>query len=62
MMESVPKTIRIDNLAAAVVKPRGKGEETVFTEAFERFAAHYRLNPLLVIRILVMKKGLLKIK
>ncbi|WP_459771318.1 transposase, partial [Alkalibacterium sp. s-m-28] len=46
MMESVPKTIRIDNLAAAVVKPRGKGEETVFTEAFERFAAHYRFEPI----------------
>lgn len=46
MMESVPKTIRIDNLAAAVVKPRGKGKETVFTEAFERFAAHYRFEPI----------------
>lgn len=45
MMESVPKTIRIDNLAAAVVKPRGNGKEAVFTETFERFAAHYRFEP-----------------
>lgn len=46
MMGHVPMSIRIDNLAAAVVKPRGRGKETVFTERFEQFASHYRFEPI----------------
>jgi len=37
----VPRKLRLDNLSAAVVKARGRGQETIFTEAFERFASHY---------------------
>lgn len=36
----VPRKLRIDNLAAAVVSIR-KGGERQYTEAFERFRLHY---------------------
>ncbi|MFD2706766.1 IS21 family transposase [Salibacterium lacus] len=42
---AVPRKIRIDNLAAAVVKARGTHGETVFTESFEHFALHYGFEP-----------------
>lgn len=38
---AVPRKLRIDNLAAAVVKARGKHGETIFTDAFEQFASYY---------------------
>ncbi len=41
----VPRKLRLDNLSAAVVKARGNGKETVFTEAFQRFASHYGFEP-----------------
>lgn len=41
----VPRKLRIDNLAAAVVKARGTHGETIFTEAFEQFAMHYGFHP-----------------
>lgn len=37
----VPRKLRLDNLPAAVVKARGRNQETVFTEEFQRFASHY---------------------
>lgn len=37
----VPRKLRLDNLSAAVVKARGRGQKTVFTEEFQRFASHY---------------------
>ncbi|TCK08006.1 UNVERIFIED_ORG: transposase [Anoxybacillus amylolyticus] len=39
----VPRKLRIDNLAAAVVSIR-KGGERQYTEAFERFRLHYRFD------------------
>lgn len=41
----VPKTIRIDNMKTAVVKPRDKHEEAVFTNEFLQFANHYGFDP-----------------
>lgn len=41
----VPRKIRIDNLKAAVVKPRGRNEEAVFTDEFWRFANYYGFVP-----------------
>ncbi len=41
----VPKTIRIDNMKTAVIKPRGKHEEAVFTDEFLHFANHYGFEP-----------------
>lgn len=41
----VPRKLRLDNLSAAVVKARGGQQETVFTEAFQRFATHYGFEP-----------------
>lgn len=41
----VPRKIRLDNLSAAVVKARSGGKETVFTDAFQRFASHYGFEP-----------------
>src|SRR5690625_4247703 len=41
----VPIKIRLDNLSAAVVKARGRGQATVFTEGFQRFANHYGFEP-----------------
>lgn len=41
----VPRKLRLDNLSAAVVKARGRGQETIFTEAFLRFASHYGFEP-----------------
>lgn len=37
----VPRKLRLDNLSAAVVKARGRGQETIFNEEFLRFANHY---------------------
>lgn len=41
----VPRKLWLDNLSAAVVKARGRGEETVFNEEFLRFANHYGFEP-----------------
>lgn len=41
----VPRKLRLDNLSAAVVKARGNGQETIFTEEFQRFSAHYGFEP-----------------
>ena len=41
----VPRKLRLDNLSAAVVKARGNGKETEFTDEFLRFAAHYGFEP-----------------
>lgn len=41
----VPKIIRIDNMKTAVVKPRNKHEEAVFTNEFLQFANHYGFEP-----------------
>src|SRR5690625_8040485 len=37
----VPRKLRLDNLSASVVKARGHGQETIFTDAFQRFAIQY---------------------
>jgi len=42
----VPRKIRLDNLSAAVVKARSRGKETIFTDAFQRFASYYGFEPL----------------
>lgn len=44
-LDGVPRKIRIDNLKAAVIKPRGKSEEAVFTNEFLQFANHYGFAP-----------------
>lgn len=41
----VPRKIRIDNLKAAVIKPRRRNEETVFTDEFLQFANYYGFEP-----------------
>lgn len=41
----VPRKIRIDNLKAAVIKPRGKHEEATFSKEFLQFAAYYGFEP-----------------
>jgi len=41
----VPRKLRLDNLSAAVVKARSRGQETIFTDAFQRFASHYGFDP-----------------
>ncbi len=41
----VPKKIRIDNMKTAVIKPRNKHEEAVFTNEFLQFANHYGFEP-----------------
>lgn len=41
----VPKTIRIDNMKTAVIKPRDRHEEAVFTNEFLQFANHYGFVP-----------------
>ena len=40
----IPTEIRIDNLAAAVIKPKKGNDDTVFTDEFEQFRAYYRFN------------------
>lgn len=40
----VPTEIRIDNLAAAVVKPKRGKEDTVFNDEFEKFRSYYRFK------------------
>jgi len=42
----VPRKLRLDNLPAAVVSVRSHGREAVFTEEFQRFAAHYGFEPI----------------
>ena len=42
---NVPRKIRIDNLKAAVIKPRGRGEEAQFTDEFLQFANFYGFEP-----------------
>lgn len=37
----IPRKIRIDNMKTAVVKPRNRNEEAVFTDEFLHFANHY---------------------
>ncbi|MDQ0158033.1 IS21 family transposase [Robertmurraya andreesenii] len=37
----VPRKIRIDNLKAAVIQPRGRHEEATYTNEFQQFAGHY---------------------
>ena len=41
----VPKTIRIDNMKTAVIKPRNRHEEAVFTDEFLQFSNHYGFEP-----------------
>lgn len=41
----VPKKMRIDNMKTAVVKPRKRNDETVFTDEFLRFANFYGFEP-----------------
>lgn len=41
----VPRRVRIDNLKAAVIRPRGKSEEATFTSEFMQFANHYGFEP-----------------
>ena len=40
-LEGVPRTIRIDNMKTAVIKPRDRHEEAVFTNEILQFANHY---------------------
>lgn len=42
---NVPRKIRIDNLKAAVIKPRGRGDEAQFTDEFIQFANFYGFEP-----------------
>lgn len=44
-LDGVPKKIRIDNLKAAVIKPRNRNEEAVFTDEFIQFANYYGFIP-----------------
>lgn len=41
----VPRSIRIDNMKTAVVKPRSRDQETVFTDEFLRFANYFGFEP-----------------
>ncbi len=41
----VPKKIRIDNMKPAVITPRKRGKEAVFTDEFLRFANFYGFQP-----------------
>src|SRR5690625_3591053 len=41
----VPRKIRIDNMKTAVIKPRRRGQETIFTNEFLRFANFYGFEP-----------------
>src|SRR5690625_93154 len=41
----VPRKIRIDNMKTAVIKPRRRNEETVFTNEFLKFANFYGFEP-----------------
>ncbi|QQX26313.1 IS21 family transposase [Heyndrickxia sporothermodurans] len=41
----VPKKVRIDNLKAAVIQPRGRNQEATFTDEFLQFASHYGFEP-----------------
>ena len=41
----IPRKIRIDNMKTAVIKPRNRSEEAVFTDEFLQFANHYGFEP-----------------
>lgn len=41
----IPRKIRIDNMKTAVIKPRNRKEETVFTDEFLQFSNHYGFEP-----------------
>lgn len=41
----IPRTIRIDNMKTAVIKPRNRNEEATFTNEFIQFANHYGFEP-----------------
>lgn len=41
----VPKKVRIDNMKTAVIKPRSRNEETVFTNEFLMFANFHGFKP-----------------
>ena len=41
----IPRKIRIDNMKTAVIKPRRRNEETVFTNEFLKFANFYGFEP-----------------
>lgn len=41
----IPRKIRIDNMKTAVIKPRNRTEEAVFTDEFLQFANHYGFEP-----------------
>ena len=58
----VPRKLCLDNLSAAVVKARSRGQETIFTDAFQRFASHYDLIHKLVTLEKEMKRAMWKIK
>ncbi|MET3684488.1 hypothetical protein ABID56_002626, partial [Alkalibacillus flavidus] len=40
-MGAVPRVLRIDNLKAAVIKPRGRHQEVEFTHELHQFSAYY---------------------
>ena len=43
-MGCVPRTIRIDNMTTAVIKPKSKFEDAKLTNEFLQFAMHYGFN------------------
>lgn len=43
-MGCVPRTIRIDNMTTAVIKPKSKFEDATLTNEFLQFAMHYGFN------------------
>lgn len=42
----VPSSIRIDNMSTAVIKARGKAQETEFSPEFIKFATYYGFQPI----------------
>ncbi|QNK89132.1 IS21 family transposase [Sporosarcina sp. resist] len=44
-LAGIPKKIRIDNMKTAVIKPRNRNEEAVFTDEFLHFSNHYGFEP-----------------
>lgn len=41
----IPRKVRIDNLKAAVIQPRGRNQEAIFTHEFLQFANYYGFEP-----------------
>ncbi len=58
----VPRKLRLDNLSAAVVKARSRGQETIFTDAFQRVASHYGFDLQVATQEKAMKRDTWKIK